>query len=259
MKQLFYVLICLPILASCAKKIVNPKKDKTPISALQYGNLVDTISFSGYTWRVRKPSNAQGPGPNYWSGANVWVDEKGWLHLLIKKNETTNRWECAEVSTLRKLGYGNYQWQVEGALSTLDKNVVLGLFNYSGNDRFDEMDIEIARWGNSSYPNLNYTIYPQTGKTDAKPASYVQEFSISDTKTTHRFIRTATEITLKSLKGFNDDDTGLFASKTFGTADVPVSSLEMPVFINLWLFDGHAPTDGKSVEVVIKGFKFSPN
>lgn len=257
MKQLFYVLICLLILASCARKIINPEKDKTPISAAQYGNLVDTINFSGYTWRVRKPSNAQGPGPNYWSGANVWVDEKGGLHLLIKKNETTNHWECAEVSTLKKLGYGTYQWQVEGALSTFDKNIVLGLFNYSGNDRFDEMDIEIARWGNDTYPNLNYTIYPETGKA-ADSKSFTQNFSFGDVQTTQRFKRTSTQVTLKSLIGFHDDDTGLFASKTFGVADVPVSSLEMPVFINLWLFEGKAPSNGKSVEVVIKNFKFSP-
>jgi len=42
----------------------------------------------------------------------------------------------------------------------MDKNVVLGLFNYSGNDGFDEMDIEWARWGNENYPNCNFTVWP---------------------------------------------------------------------------------------------------
>ncbi|MGY3052622.1 hypothetical protein ACVWYG_000818 [Pedobacter sp. UYEF25] len=245
------------LFVSCSKKITAPKKEINLANTVQYGSLVDTLNFSGYAWRVRKPMDRQGPGPNYWSGANVWVDEKGWLHLRIQKNETTGLWACGEVSTIQKFSYGTYQWQVEGALSALDKNIVLGLFNYSGNDRFDEMDIEIARWGNNSYPNLNYTIYPQTGKTADKPVSFTQNFSTSSVQTTHRFKREATSVTLKSLNGFANDDSGLFASKTFGGADVPISSLDMSVFINLWLFEGSAPSDGKSVEIIVKNFKYT--
>jgi hypothetical protein len=123
---------------------------------------------------------------------------------------------------------------------------------------YDEMDIEIARWGNDAWPNLNYTIYPETGRTDVKHKSYSKFFTMEGTESTHRFIRTANEVTLKSLKGFHDDDTGLFDSKTFTKADVPVSTLTMPVYMNLWLFEDRTPSNEKSVEIIIKEFKFSP-
>lgn len=108
-----------------------------------------TLFFSGYTWRITNPNSLQEPGPNYWSRGNVWVDDSGFLNLRISKNPKTNRWECAQVVSEEDFGYGTYSWQVEGAIDELDKNVVLGLFNYSGNDGHDEMDIEFefARWG----------------------------------------------------------------------------------------------------------------
>jgi hypothetical protein len=90
----------------------------------------------------------------------VRLDAKGWLHLCIKKDLSTGDWVCPEITSVRKFGFGAYRFIVEGAIDHFDKNIVLGLFNYSGNDGLDEMDIEIARWGNPAYPNLNYTIWP---------------------------------------------------------------------------------------------------
>ncbi|MEB0248822.1 hypothetical protein QN344_01685, partial [Mucilaginibacter sp. 5B2] len=72
-----------------------------------------TIKWSGYTWNVKEPTEATGPGPNYWSGNNVWVDGSGWLHLKISKNATNGRWECAEVASTESFGMGTYQWQID--------------------------------------------------------------------------------------------------------------------------------------------------
>ena len=50
---------------------------------LQWKDFGDkTIEFSGYTWRI-KEGGIYGPGTNYFSASsdNIWVDEKGWLHL----------------------------------------------------------------------------------------------------------------------------------------------------------------------------------
>jgi hypothetical protein len=33
----------------------------------------------------------------------------------------------------------------------------------------------------------------------------------------------------------------------------------MPVHINLWLFQGRPPKDGQEVEVIIRGFKYTPD
>ncbi|HXB28372.1 MAG TPA: hypothetical protein VNW49_01075, partial [Puia sp.] len=91
------------------------------------------ISFSGYSWSVRNTINKQGPGPNYFSDYCVQVDGLGRLHLWIVLDSKTNHWFCPEVTTVEKFGFGTYQFVVEGAVDHFDKNIVLGLFNYSGN------------------------------------------------------------------------------------------------------------------------------
>ncbi|MET3980433.1 hypothetical protein ABIB62_003034 [Mucilaginibacter sp. UYP25] len=218
-----------------------------------------TIKWSGYTWNVKEPTEATGPGPNYWSGANVWVDGSGWLHLKVSKNATNDRWECAEVASIESFGMGTYQWQIDADVDKFDKNLVLGLFDYSGTDARDEIDIEFARWGNSAYPNLNYTVYPKAGD-PPRHTSYSTEFtSPNGTYTTHRFIRTANSVTFKTLYGHLNDEPrdNLFLSKEFKSPSVSVSSVNMPVLLNLWLFKGRAPTDDKPFEVIIHSFKFT--
>jgi hypothetical protein len=226
-----------------------------------YTNAQDkTIKWSGYTWRVKEPAEATGPGPNFWSGSNVWVDGSGWLHLRVSKNTATGHWECAEVASTESFGMGTYQWQIDADIDKFDKNLVLGLFDYSGTDARDEIDIEFARWGNSSYPNLNYTVYPKAGD-PPRHTSFSTEFtSPNGTYTTHKFTRTADKITFKTLYGHVNDEPrdNLFISKEFKSPSVSISSVSMPVLLNLWLFKGQAPTDDKPFEVVIHSFKFTP-
>lgn len=216
-----------------------------------------TISFSGYTWNVKSAATPVGPGPNLWNAGNVYVDNEGSLHLKLAKNAATGKWECAEVSTTEKFGEGTYQWQVEGPLATLDKNLVLGLFNYSGKDGFDEMDMEFAQWGNESFPHLNYTIWP-VDKGQSK-AYYTANFTMpGGTYTTQRFIRKAKSITFKSLYGFTDGDVNGFDSKTFKSPAASISTEPMAVYINLWLYNGQEPSNGQGMEIVIHSFKFIP-
>lgn len=65
-------------------------------------------------------------------------------------------------------------------------------------------------------------------------------------------------ITFKSMEGFYDDDTNLFASKTWNNPPHSISPLSMPVLMNLWLFKGIEPADGYSAEIIIHDFKFTP-
>jgi hypothetical protein len=214
-----------------------------------------TIQFSGYTWNVKNGLNI-GPGPNNWSQDNVWVDGNGFLHLKISKDSVTGKWYCAEVSTQQTFGFGKWQFWVVGRIDKMDRNVVLGLFNYSGNDGFDEMDIEWARWGNANYPNLNYTVWP--AKTGFNNFSYAREIALSGKNTTQRFTRTSNIVTFQSLKGFRNNNTNQFATATCTDPPNSVSTLAMPAFINLWLFQGHAPANGKEVEIIIHNFSYTP-
>jgi hypothetical protein len=267
MKKIYCIVFVALFAAACTKEktaTTNPQSAKpaeVTTSAVPDSKLRTqaTISWSGYTWNVKAPTGTQGPGPNYWSGNNVWVDANGWLHLKISKNPTNNHWECAEISSTQNFGFGTYQWQIDGPIANLDKNIVLGLFDYSGIDGRDEIDIEFARWGNSAWPNLNYTIFPKVGDAPA-PASYSQEFSTpGGTYTTHRFKRTSTSVVFKSLYGFQSGDTNLFLTKTFNSPATSISGKSMPVLLNLWCYNGLAPSNGQSVEVVIHSFTFTAN
>lgn len=244
-----FIAIFCGMIASCKKQTDVDSK----YTFIEDKAVLSTINFSGYNWKIKHSPTAKiGPGPNYWAKQNVWLDAQGFLHLRLIKYQ--NKWYCAEVQSVDSFGMGSWQWQIEGRVDLLDKNVVFGLFNYSGNDGFDEMDIEFARWGNNNYPNLNYTIWPAT--TGFQNFHQEQEFSLNGTYTTHRFTRTANSVILKSLHGHVNDDTNLFASATCTSPPTSISTLAMPVHMNLWLFQGHAPSDSKSVEIVVHSFSY---
>lgn len=216
-----------------------------------------SIFFSGYTWSVRNTEVKQGPGPNYFSDDCVRVDSRGWLHLWIKKDSVTGEWKCPEITSSLKFGYGSYLFVVEGKIDQQDKNIVLGLFNYSGNDGFDEMDIEIARWGNAGFPNLNYTIWP-AGRDSVKNSSTTREFTLKSNLSTHIFQRNADTVICSSFDGNSTNWKDLIFTSTFARPGSSISRLSMPVHINFWLFGGSPPADRKPVEVVIRSFQFTP-
>jgi hypothetical protein len=249
MKNIISIFIAV-IFLSCSKQSAQI------VSAQSTDNsITSTIQFSGYTWNVKNGSHL-GPGPNYWSRKNVWVDDKGFLHLKITHDTATGKWYCAEVSTQQTFGFGKWQFWVEGRIDKMDKNVVLGLFNYSGNDGFDEMDIEWARWGNKSYPNCNYTVWP--AQKGFKDYSYTKEVSLTGKNTTQRFTRTDSSVFFQSIQGFTNGNDNVVASSRCKAPKNSISSLPMPAYINLWLMDGLAPANGKEVEIIIHKFSYTP-
>jgi hypothetical protein len=212
------------------------------------------IEFSGRKWLVANSNVPVAPGPNFWAGENVSVDDSGRLHLKVVKNENTGIWTCAAVSTMESLGLGQYEFLVEGNLDKLDKNIVAGLFCYSGNDTHDEIDIEFSSWGINRKAGLLYSVWPAKGK-NAKQWSYGQPLTLEGNYTTHRFSRNANTITFQSLHGFRADDAFQFSS---AVCRKNVSKLPMPVYINLWLYKGKPPPGNNTVELIIHAFRFTP-
>lgn len=217
-----------------------------------------TVTFAGYTWEVR--SGAGGPGPNHWSANNVAVDANGALHLRL--NQQNGVWQCAELYLNQRLGFGTYEWDVTGPIDKLDPNIVLGLFNYPtadvGPDGTNEIDIEFSHWGNASYPIGNYTVWPPA--TGPRSATRGFSFTLPNTQTTQRFVWTPTSIAFRSLNGFTSGNTPTFGLWNYKPANaaVHIPQQALPVHMNLWLYAGQAPTDGKPVEIVINNFKFTP-
>lgn len=218
-----------------------------------------TLEFAGYHWTVR--SGHGGPGPNTWEERNVWLDASGHLHLKISHRD--GKWSCAEVTTQQRLGFGRYQFQVEGPIDRFDDHIVLGLFNYPtrdvGEDATHEIDIEFARWGNAKAPIGNYTVWPV--EKALKPTSKTFEFKLAGPTSTHRFDWSATRIRYQSLHGSREDDQAEFARWVFEPEDPlkRIARKPMPVHLNLWLFQGKPPKDPQEVEVVIRGFRFTPD
>lgn len=130
-------------------------------SALQSaGYSVKTIHFSGYDWEARAVSSPAGGLSHNYTPNNVWVDDKGAMHLRISREGS--QWVCAEVRTTRSLGYGSYQFVLRDT-ADLEPAAMLGLFTWdedSKDPKHTEMDIHVSRWGNPESKNGEYVIQP---------------------------------------------------------------------------------------------------
>lgn len=216
-----------------------------------------TLQFSGMTWTVR-PNGVGGPGANTWCENNAFVDVNGDLHLRITR--TKGKWCSAEVISNVRLGYGMYQFQLKSRVDLLDRNVVLGLFNYPtsdvGGDATNEIDIEFARWGDASGNMLNYTAWPVQAALG--PSGNTFPLALTGSHSTHRFNWQPTFIRYQSTHGHFDDNRYPIADWTFAPADYAnrIARAAMPVHMNLWLYG--SPSSKQTIEVVISQFKYTP-
>jgi MYXO-CTERM domain-containing protein len=218
-----------------------------------------TLAWKGHTWQLTSGGMA---GVCQGDPKNVTVDANDYLHLRIS-NGTTG-WTASELFTTDRLGFGTYQWQVDGPIDSYDKNVVLGFFPYGpaagiGADGTNEIDIEYSRWGQASGPNGDWTNYPASGTTIGE-LSYT--FSLaSATLSTSRFVWSSASIADALLSGLQpvDGTTGLIKSWTYAPANptVNIPQQPLPLGMNLWCFDS-PPSDGKPIEIVSRDFIFVP-
>jgi hypothetical protein len=239
MIKLKKLLLLLLFVFGCDSLILSvPSSDKTHA-------VLGTISFSGYEWTTKSSASLASPGLNYFSDSmdNLWVDSDGALHLKITKKD--DKWYCAELYTKQSFGYGKYIFYTASNLDGLNRNAVLGFFTWDDDPAYHnrEIDIEFARWGSASTPNLNYTVQPTN--------TYTKEVSFTGDNTAHFFNWNENQIS------FQSSGEALIGEWSYAGLDIPKSGNEK-ARINLWLFGGSYPSDGKEVEVVIKKFKFLP-
>jgi hypothetical protein len=247
----------LLLLSSCSSL-----SDKTgavaPSSPDPSVNAATSFSWKGHTWNVTSGGMA---GVAQGNTANVFVDGNGYLHLKI--TNSGGSWTAAELFSTDNMGFGTYQWQIEGAVDRLDKNVVVGLYPYGpaagiGGDGTNEIDIEFARWGNSAWPNGNYTVYPNSGST---VGSTTFNFTLGSSFTTSTFTWSGSKIDFSVQEGLKavGDNSGLIKSWSYApsnpTTNIPQRA--MPLGMNLWCF-GAPPSNGQNVEIIIRDFKFIP-
>jgi len=217
-----------------------------------------TITWAGREWKVTRGGMA-GVAPG--DPANVSVDSKGFLHLHIAQRK--GKWTAAEVFTTGELGFGTYQWVVDGNVYDMDPVTVLGLFTYGpvhhiGTDAENEIDIEFSQWNKTCQPcNADFTVYPSTGNRKPKGVSaWEDNFHVSGgTLTTARTEWFPDYIVFTLMNGAQPIGTvrNVIKTETYKSDKTNIPQVPTPVGINLWCFRG---VPAKEQSVVIRDFQF---
>ena len=225
--------------------------------AFTLSDAISQIKWSDEIWNVR--TGTGGPGPNNWlaSNSNVWVDASGNLHLKIIKNG--DKWYCAEISSVKSFGYGEYTFQVSSNVENLDKNIVLGLFTYKGDH--EEIDIEFSRWGSILNNAGNFTVQPSSSSSAKSTIDFPLNLTggYADSYSTHKFIWNPSEVDFLSYYGHNlPVSNNIIKDWQYTGSNIPTHNNEK-VILNLWLYNGvDRPQNQQDAEVIIKSFSFKP-
>ena len=222
----------------------------------------EILRWMGRDWKL---TNGGMAGVVKGNPANVSVDAHGYLHLRIVKRDGI--YTASELFTTEKLGFGTYQWQIEGAVDKMDKTTVLGLFNYGaqagiGVDAENEIDIEFSRWNDTCHGcNADFTFYPSTGNKSLGPME--DNFTYDPkgaTLTTARFEWTSTRIDGTIMGGLQPLDTTANVLQTLNFAPpdslARIPQVPLPLAINFWCFQGTPDSDQ---EVIIRNFEYRPS
>jgi hypothetical protein len=230
-------------------------------STSQQNTAPQTIQWSGRTWAL---SNGGIAGVAKGNPANVSIDSNGYLHLRIVNRNGT--FTASEVFTTENLGFGTYQWQIEGPVDQMDPSTVLGLFNYGpkahvGVDAENEIDIEFSQWGKTCKGcNADFTFYPATGNKALGPMedNFIY-YPKGSTLTTARFEWTPTHIIGTVMSGLQPIGTteNILQAINFSPPDptARIPQVPLPLGINLWCFKA---TPSSDQEVIIRSFEFVP-
>ncbi len=221
-----------------------------------------TIHWSGQSWTSTEGGMA---GVAKGNPANIFVDHNGYLHLRILNRAGT--FTASELFSTEQLGFGTYQWQIEGSLDNLDKSTVLGLFPYGpkagiGVDAENEIDIEFSKWNDTCHGcNADFTFYPATGNKSLGPKE--DNFTINlkgEMFLTARFEWTSTRIVATIMGGLQPIGTtaNVLQSLTYSPADYAarIPQVPLPLGMNLWCFKA---TPAADQEVILRNFQFLPS
>ncbi len=227
-----------------AVESVKGEQNSTP-------EVVKTLNFSGYEWKIRTNTSDRGATINYFDSANAWVDANGFLHLRIAKQ--SEKWTCAEISLTRSLGYGKYNFVVSD-VSQLEPAAVFSMFTWDdleADRNHREMDIEVSRWGDPANQNMQFVIQPYY-----IPAN-VARFAAPPGVLTHSFDWGPGRVKFKMIKGKVERGKEQVITEHSFTSGIPAPEGET-IHLNLYVFGfGKNPLQ-KETEIIIEKFEFLP-
>ena len=225
------------------------------------GRTTTQLNWMGHDWTVTRGRMA---GVARGLPSNVRVDASGHLHLAITKEG--KRVTAGQLFSNDDMGFGTYQWEIEGPLDSLDPHAVLGLFPYGpehdvGRDGENEIDVEFSKWGNTlcgGKCNADFTIYPSTGNRAVGPTEddYSIDLHGGDTATA-RITWSSIGITETVMSGIQPLGTtqNVVETWTYEPTEnlVRIPQHPMPVGMNLWCFKRKVTT---SQAVTILSFDY---
>jgi hypothetical protein len=213
--------------------------------------IVKTLHFSGYDWKVRTASSDRGGGITHYDPANAWTDEGGALHLRIANN--SGKWTCAEVNLTRSLGYGLYRFVVRES-SQLEPAAVLSMFTWDDSaqeQNHREFDVEITRWGDPLSKNAQYAVQPYY-----VPAN-VARFTAPSGMLTHSFQWEPGKISFRTVRGSSSAGASRAVADHVFTSGIPSPGGEL-IHINLYIFLSGGNPVRNPAEVVVEKFEYLP-
>ena len=219
------------------------------------------LSWKGHEWTV---TNGGMAGVARGRPSNVYVDSNGYLHLMITKKRRSVT--AGELFSNDNMGFGTYQWEIQGAVDNMDPHAVLGLFPYGpehgiGRDGENEIDIEFSRWGNTlcgGACNADFTVYPSSGHFAVGATE--DDFNVNlsgGNLVTARLAWSSTSITETVMSGLQRLGTtqNVLQTWTFAPPDylVRIPQQPVPVGMNLWCYKKRVAS---SQAVTVQSFQY---
>ena len=210
------------------------------------------LHFSGYDWKVRTIAGDRGGLNNLYDGDNAWTDDRGAMHLRIKKRD--GRWSCAEVELTRSLGYGTYIVVVRDT-THLEPAAVLSINTFDdwgGEQHYREIDVELSRWGDASNKkNAQYGIQPFYVPGNVAP------FTAPSGIMTHSFHWESGRASFKTVRGTSMRPGAPVVSEHVFTSGVPSPGQENIQFLFYVVASDKNPLQREN-EVVVEKFEYLP-
>ena len=218
------------------------------------------IVFANKEWIVS--NRYGGPGPNYYSADNAWVDPQGQLHLKIEYSGFLGKYICSELMMDEPITYSDFITYVASKYDDYHQNIVCGLFTFrEGNlEGGNELDIEFSQWAGEMGTNddLWYSIQPWADDPPHHRRSCKSNLT-GDYTTHHLTWMPNHHVDFLSYHGHYETlpDPSYLITPPWEVDDdhVPLPNGKDRFLINFYLYKGYPLPDYQSAEFIIKGFK----
>lgn len=207
------------------------------------------LRFSGYDWSVMQvPIDIFGL-MHINRASNVWTDEKGFLHLRVRRE--SEGWTGAYMDLTRSLGYGSYSFVIHN-MPQFEPDTVLRIRTWDileAGQNHREIDLQLGQLGDPRAKNGQFDVQP-----DNTPAN-IYRFVSPTGSVMHSFRWEPGRLSF-STRQESPAGSRAVAERVF-TSGVPSPGGES-LQIALFVFGKQGTPQQNGVEVVIEKFTYLP-